>query len=212
MCPEICSSLIFCSQSYSRFEMINQTLSVENYFSCIRASLGGCTNPTTVQFTSAYKKLLLGACNKTKYGNCILQDDSRLLVFSNMSTKAVKDISETFDLSDSDQTDIYLSAIEKTSEFSKNALTYISGFVQRKILKRETCLGCHDFLSKSKIKSTCKFIDSVNRGGLIHPNSNLNLIVKVSNSCIDEIKQCITVRFVIEYSCTLQKVMAINMI
>ena len=101
----------------------------------------------------------------------------------------MKDISETFELSDSDQTNVYLSAIEKTTKFSKNALTYISGFVQRKILKKETCLGCHDFLSKSKIKSTCKFIDSVNRGGLIHPSSNLNLIVKVTNSCIEEIKE-----------------------
>ena len=62
--------------------MINQIHS-ETYFSTIRASLGGCTNPTTVQFTSAYKKLLFGACNKTKYGNCILQDDSKLLLFPN---------------------------------------------------------------------------------------------------------------------------------
>ena len=168
--------------------MINQIHS-ETYFSTIRASLGGCTNPTTVQFTSAYKKLLFGACNKTKYGNCILQDDSKLLLFPNCKpVKAADEIVQSFDLTDNEQTEVYLSAMEKTSEFSKNALTYISGFIHRKIIKKETCLSCHDVLKNESIRTSCKFIDSVNRGRLVHPSSSLNLVVKITNSCIEEVK------------------------
>ena len=164
-------------------------LYLETYFSCIRASLGGCTNPTTVQFTSAYKKLFLGACNKTKYGNCILQDDTKLLVFSSNPEMAATNICDSFHLSDSEKTDVYLSAIEKSSEFTNNALTYTSGFIHRKLLKKETCLSCHEFLAKTTIRSTCQLIEFVNRGHLVHPSPAINLIVKVANSCFEDIKR-----------------------
>ena len=67
-------------------------------------------------------------------------------------------------------------------------LKYISGFIQRKIIKRESCLSCHDVLEKATIKTTCKFIDSVNRGKLVHPSSSLNSVVKITNSCIEEVE------------------------
>ena len=102
-----------------------------NIFLCIRASFGGCTNPTIVQFTSAYKKLFPGACNKTKYNSCSLQDDTKLLVISSNPEIAAK----TFVIR------------------LNNALTYSSRFVHRKLLKKETRLSCHEFLAKTTIRS-----------------------------------------------------------
>ena len=66
---------------------------------------------------------------------------------------AATNICDSFDLSDSEKTDVYLSAIEKSSEFTINALTYTSGFVHRKLLKKETRLSCHEFLAKTTIRS-----------------------------------------------------------
>ena len=86
---------------------------------------------------------------------------------------AAKNICDWFHLSDSEKTDIYLSAIEKSSEFKNNALTYTSGFVHKKLLKKETCLSSHEFLAKKAIRSTGQ-LEFVNRGRFVHPSSTIN--------------------------------------
>ena len=57
---------------------------------------------------------------------------------------------------------------------------------KKKLVKKETCLSCHDFLANVAIRSTCKLIESVNQGFLVHPSSNVNLVVKITNSCFEE--------------------------
>ena len=45
---------------------------LETLFSVIRASLGSNNNPTVIQFTAAFKKILLGAANRSRsyFSNC----------------------------------------------------------------------------------------------------------------------------------------------
>lgn len=47
--------------------------------------------------------------------------------------------------------------------------------------------SCHEFLKNTTIRTTCKFTNFINRGYLIHPNSNLNLVVKVTNSSLESL-------------------------
>ena len=42
------------------------------FFGAIRASFGCNNNPTTYQFKASYKKLLLGATHKTRFGNALI--------------------------------------------------------------------------------------------------------------------------------------------
>ena len=82
-----------------------------------------------------------------------------------------------------------MSTFNATSEYTNSTLTYISGYVERKLLTKEPCLCCAEHLKNSKIKATSKFLNFVNRGNLVQPNSNLNLVVKVTNSCVEQIKK-----------------------
>ena len=59
---------------------------------------------------------------------------------------------------------------------------------KERLLRENLVLCCHDVLKKATIKTTCKFIDSVNRGKLVHPSSSLNSVVKITNSCIEEVE------------------------
>ena len=53
---------------------------VELFFSNVRGSLGWNNNPTTSEFTSAVKKILLGASFSSIFSNCTLQDDTSVLM------------------------------------------------------------------------------------------------------------------------------------
>ena len=67
----------------------------------------------------------MGASNSSKYGNFILQDDTKLLNLPKRPSEAIKVIDETLDLSESQQDTIYLSAVDKKSEYLDAILPYI---------------------------------------------------------------------------------------
>ena len=67
--------------------------------------------------------------------------------------------------------------------YFKFSLHFLSGFIHKKLLKTEACLSCCEYLKNCTIRSSSKFIDFVNRGLLFKPNSSLNLIVKIADSC-----------------------------
>ena len=162
---------------------------LEMYFSSIRASLGGNNNPTTTQFAAAYKKLLLGACNSTKFGIWTNQDDTVLLSLPPLprDTKQAIDVVEnSYDLTETEVQKIFFSSF-KRSVFSAAVLVYISGFVQFKIVKKESCLSCADYLKNTTIRCTSSLINFVNCGRLTQPSTNLHNVVRITNSCLEEI-------------------------
>ena len=57
-----------------------------------------------------------------------------------------------------------------------------------KITFYDFLFSCHDFLKNITVRTTFKFTKFINRGyliSLIHPNSNLNLAVKVTNTSLE---------------------------
>jgi hypothetical protein len=46
---------------------------VEHLFCCVRGSLGKNNNPTTREFTTNLKKIVLGATHKSQFANCLIQ-------------------------------------------------------------------------------------------------------------------------------------------
>ena len=52
---------------------------IELFFAAIRAAGGWNNNPTTIQFSSAYKQPLMRHMIEGGHGNCIAQDNTKLL-------------------------------------------------------------------------------------------------------------------------------------
>ena len=67
----------------------------------------------------------MGASNSSKYGNFILQDNTKLLNFPIETKKAIEVVCETFDLAETEKDAIYLSAVDSKSEYSDSILPYI---------------------------------------------------------------------------------------
>ena len=88
-------------------------------------------------------------------------------------------------LSSLQKEDIYLDCINGRTEYASDVLTYISGAVHRKLKSSEPCLECGNYLNNVLIRDTSKFINFINRGGLVHPCSNINVIVKITETCLN---------------------------
>ena len=82
--------------------------------------------------------------------------------------EAVKIIEQTYEMSESEIHQICSSSNQKT-KFSNDVVTYISGFIQHKIVKKEPCLSCSEYLANTTIRCTSSLINFVNRGKLTHP-------------------------------------------
>ena len=82
---------------------------LETLFSTIRASLGFNNNPTVIQFTAAFKKILLGAANRSNYSNSS-EGYYKVLVQTNPK-HCIDTILDHYE-HDSDFVDLYLSSNE----------------------------------------------------------------------------------------------------
>ena len=56
--------------------------------------------------------------------------------------------------------------------YNDNVTTYISGFIQKKILKKVNCSFCRDFITDGQKTVSCDLIDVKRRGKLINPCSD----------------------------------------
>ena len=71
------------------------------------------------------QEAMMGASNSSKYGNFILQTNTKLLNFPIETKKAIEVVCETFDLAETEIDAIYLSAEDIKSEYSDSILPYI---------------------------------------------------------------------------------------
>ena len=93
-------------------------------------------------------------------------------------------ISNTFNF---DESPVNLECLE-SSEYKENVLAYIAGFIQKKIVKVEHCSECIMFIRNS-CKSTSKFLDLRDQGGLIKPCDFMLEIVITSDSVLSQIME-----------------------
>lgn len=120
------------------------------FYGSIRAQGGNNNNPTTREFKSAYKKLLVNAQIKySRLGNCISLQDIPTLnctsVWSN-SVQAINSSNVTLYNDIKLEPELYSDEKNAThinlSSFSKEVTIYIAGFVTHKLFTQLKCDIC----------------------------------------------------------------------
>jgi len=120
---------------------------LESFFSAIRSRGGFNSNPSSVLFKSAYKKLLVHhQVSESAYANCTILDTTSILPISLPKHKNVINTinnNEQIDLNANVLNDHdYISAIPVLSTFVEDVTNYIAGFVVKQIKKRISCTIC----------------------------------------------------------------------
>ena len=67
------------------------------------------------------------------------------------------------------------------NQFVDNFLVYISGFIMRSVMRKESCDFCYLYLKECKHRMSCKLIEQKQQGGLICPIVDIVEVVRKSN-------------------------------
>lgn len=133
--------------------------------------------------------MLLGATHKTRFGNALIDlDDSPVNKLPTDSHSAVDIVNDFYDLN-CDWTQLYISSDSPLNEYKSNILTYVSGFCCRKLMKKENCVHCREYLFNYRIRNTSEFLNRKNEGGLILPNVHVDKVVKMTDRLLDSVKR-----------------------
>lgn len=146
---------------------------LELFFSVIRARGGFNNNPNVRQFRGAYKRLLVRHQVKRGTGNCLLRDNTAILD----STPASMNIARRLDvepvevLVSEDDNLSDLPDVDSLSEYKEAAISYIAGFIVRKMRQKITCMPCSQAMTSDD--SVHHFLALKNRGGLQKPSPGI---------------------------------------
>ena len=174
-------------ETYVKTGMLNYLLTykmsqdhLELLFMGIRSSYGFNNNPDVEQFQATFKKLIMGAAIRGKYGNCQILDNCRVLTSQGLKERNIQKVREEYSLSEDDNhLQVYLDTVRNTTEFKSNIVVYLAGYVEKRILDKETCDDCKKELKSARTIS-CDLIDIKNRGGLMKPSQDVLKVVKDS--------------------------------
>ena len=170
---------------------------LELFFAAVRSSGGSNNNPTSRQFTAAYKQLLMRHHIKGGHGNCIAQDNTDILIAVtdqcniNSFQTGISDlvIARRYDLelrAPADNVHDYADApnVSELSEYKEAAISYIAGFVVKMVQKIINCPDCLQVLCVTKTDSQLPFVLFKDRGGLVHCSAGVNKICTETEKCI----------------------------
>ena len=111
---------------------------LELFFSAIRAHGGYNNNPNVRQFGGAYKCLLVRHQVKKGTGNCLLRDNTTILD----STPVIMNIARRLDIEPvevlvpEDENFAELPDVGLLSEYKEAAISYITGFIVKKMKQK----------------------------------------------------------------------------
>ena len=115
---------------------------LELFFALIRARFDN--NPSPHQFKKTYRKILLGVSDRMiKYANCTFQDNTEIIGLIPSTQNKLDYLSEHYDLEDIDIEQV--SNISQ-SDYKKNVVNYISGFIVKIVCKKLSCNDCISLL------------------------------------------------------------------
>ena len=127
---------------------------LELLFSAVRGLNGRNNNPTFSQFKAAYRRLLHIRDNTIVSGNCTVQDNTAILqtiaedcVNHSQETPVSRkhDFSQTMQETPDHDYCMY-SPSDSLSTFTATIVTYIAGFVAKKLIKTIECKVCANSL------------------------------------------------------------------
>src|SRR5688572_2750174 len=168
---------------------------IELLFNVVRSRGRWNNNPTAEQFRTAYRQLLMKHDIKPKNtGNVVSQEETVLLpavglVEKHEASVTTAEILKRFSLGPSDSSTDHEYALTPdrihVSEFSANIVTYMAGYVSRKLCKTITCVGCKlSLISSSKVVENCKLIQRKDAGGLLYPSQSVVNVCTITERCI----------------------------
>ena len=174
---------------------------LELFFSAVRSSFGSNNNPTARQFTAAYKRLIVRNEIAGVAGNCMAMDSTSILFVTNSTPPEnseiccadVDSIIKRYDVElrlPSDRSDhdyVDLPNNETLSSLKEYVVSYISGFVVRKVRKTIRCQACIASLELKlgeAVDRKLQFVVAKNRGGLIMPSPSVVATCESTKRCI----------------------------
>ena len=164
---------------------------LELFFGAIRAAGGFNNNPTTQQFTAAYKRLLLRSHIDGENGNFEKRDPIEILSAVTNSCKINgKDVTMTnaalirkYDLqervpmqSENDYCD--LPNVVRISEYKEAVISYIAGFVAKAVAKKTPCHKCCHVLGSPDTTASSQILLLKDCGNLYKPSQSVTTVCK----------------------------------
>jgi hypothetical protein len=167
---------------------------VELFFCALRSRLGANNNPSTGEFKSAYKRLLLHHQIRGNKGNSIVQDDTSVLVFQKKNLKTFQSTQNDFSLQrkyglsfkDDEHDYSLISHLPILSDFQEAVLEYIAGFAVKMVLKLLTCSTCLFAILEPNNNSTSKLLAVKDRGGLLRVGENVKAVCETAEKTIQK--------------------------
>lgn len=167
-------------EQYSIEYLLSYKLSqdhLETFFSSVRQKGGFNNNPTSKQFQTAYKKLLIhNEINGSQYGNCIaILDSTQMSVVTVGPDNIVGNESDQEKVNTIMHDHDYFEALKRLTPYIDDVSSYISGFVVKKLLKKINCKTCHPY-----------FMDKTGHASsLIKEKDRNNALIKPSQDVVD---------------------------
>ena len=149
---------------------------LETLFSRIRSRGGFNNNPNALQFKYALRSLLQkNGVTPSPSTNCLALPQTDVLAPLDIADDSAA-TSET--IITEPESGAFLTAIRNKSIYHENALHYISGFVQRKLLEKFKCPECIEYLLSSQFAGHFSlFTLQSDRGGLVHAHTDVFTVV-----------------------------------
>ncbi|KAK1895908.1 DNA transposase THAP9 [Dissostichus eleginoides] len=160
---------------------------LELFFSAIRARGGYNNKPNVRQFRGAYKRLLVRHQVKKGTGNCLLRDNTTILdsTPANINMARRLGIEPVEEIVTEDDTLANLPDVNHLSEYKEAAISYIAGFIVKKIEQKVTCMPCSYALTSAD--SVHPFVTLKNRGGLQKPSPGITSVCQVTERCFQRL-------------------------
>jgi hypothetical protein len=168
---------------------------LELFFGAIRACGGFNNNPTTQQFTAAYKRLLLRSHIEGENGNCEKRDPIDILsaigdscnvngkevTITNAALIRKYDLVEVGHAEMEDYSDC--PNISTISPYKKAAISYIAGYVANKVKASIICTKCCEALGSERTQAASSVLALKDRGGLFMPTPSVIKVCEESEKC-----------------------------
>lgn len=157
---------------------------LEIFFSKLRARLGCNDNPSSFELLHMLKYILSINVNASQFGNCKPQDETDSKISPIGTLRGMQDIPEEED--DFDEL-ISLPRTEDMSLYVENVVTYIAGWVCKKLCGTLSCASCLEKLFPNEDDGEDKtfvLLNEKNNGGLFLPSKNVVVVCKLTESYI----------------------------
>jgi len=166
---------------------------LELFFSCLRSVMRWNNNPNALQLQYIWRGLVSKAGLSPSFAaNCIIQDETELLcptVTFNSIHSVNTDDDQATTLEDSPFDDSNFLDMTRLSPYVLDVLTYIAGWVARKLINKMTCDECKCALVVQPNDITTFAEQSIllelkNKGGLLFPSKDLVSVLRSTEKAI----------------------------